>query len=252
MRILIIEDELPAAERAKQILSEIDPNMNVLQVCNTIESSVKWLKTNPAPDLILMDIELRDGRSFEIFGRVPISSPVVFITAYDEFAIKAIKFSALDYLLKPIDRDELTLAIQKIKNISEKKNTIPSDYSVLHQFASIISAGRIPKRIAVNNMNTTLFVDIDEIIHLEADSNYTKIFLTNDKKIISSKTLKEYEELLSGLSFLRVHSAHLINLAFVEKYIKGDGGTLVMKDGSNIEVSRQRKKNLLITLSLTQ
>ena len=249
MRTLIIEDEAPAANRAKKILASIDPEIEILEVCDSIESAVKWLKNNPAPELILMDIELADGRSFEIFGRVQINSPVIFITAYDEFAIKAIKFNALDYLLKPIDKDELADAIQKAKSLSTNKTVSIPQFTELQHFMASVTSGQKPKRLAINNVNGTTYINPDKIIRLEADSNYTQIFLSDGKKLVASRTLKEFDEMLSGFGFFRVHNAHLINLSLVEKYVKGEGGFVVMNDGTSIEVSRLKKKDLLTLLS---
>jgi len=251
MQTLIIEDETPAANRLKKILQEIDPGITVLGVCDSIDSSVKWLENNPAPDLILMDIELSDGKSFDIFNRMQVQSPVIFITAYDEFAIKAIKFSAIDYLLKPISKGELAVALLKVKNLASSKTTQQPDISVLKEFISNAAAGKKPKKLAVSNVNSTSFVELDKIVRLEASSNYTHIILDDKKQLVASRTLKEYEELLSEYGFFRIHNTHLINLSFVEKYIKGEGGFILMKDGASIEVSRLKKKDLLTALSLS-
>jgi two-component system LytT family response regulator len=249
MKIFIVEDESLAAERLKKMLSVIDKSIETVAVCDGVESSVKWLKTNPNPSLIFMDIEIADGRSFEIFKHVTITSPVIFITSYDEFAIKAIKLNALDYLLKPIDKDELTAAVRKAQSIINGITPVRQDYSSLYQAAI---SGEKPKKIAVNDLNGIRFIDIELIIRLKADSNYTTIYLANGENIVSSKTLKEYEELLTSLGFFRVHNTHIINLARVDKYVKGIGGTIIMSDGASIEVSRHKKKELLEALSLNQ
>jgi two-component system LytT family response regulator len=248
MTILIIEDETPAANRAKKLLANINPQITVLGVCDSIEASVKWLENNPAPDLILMDIELSDGNSFKIFKKTEVKSPIIFTTAYDKFAIEAIKLGALDYLLKPIDQDELSGALKKAEsNNSEKSAQI---YKAQHQYLESITSEEKPKKLAIRNADGIVFIEIEKIVKLKADSNYAHIFLTNGKQLTASKTLKDFEELLSGYGFFRVHSAHLINLSCVEKYIKGEGGTVVMNDGSSVEVSRDKKKALLELLSI--
>ncbi|HXP52480.1 MAG TPA: LytTR family DNA-binding domain-containing protein [Bacteroidia bacterium] len=247
MKVLIVEDEIHAAERLKKLLLAIDPVIQVLQVCDSVESSVKWLKSNSSPELIFMDIEIADGRSFEIFKDVQVTSPVIFITSYNEFAINAIKLNALDYLLKPIDKNELKEAVlkaQKIINSSDRP-----DYQTIY---TSIASGEKPKKLAVNDLNGVRFVDIDKIVRLKADSNYTHIILTTGESITSSKTLKDYEDILVQAGFFRVHNTHLINLVFVEKYVKGIGGTVIMSDGASIDVSRQKKKELLEALSLNQ
>ena len=247
MKALIVEDEIPAAERLKKILGSIDCGIDVLNVCNSVESSVKWLKENKAPDVIFMDIELSDGRSFEIFKHVTITSGVIFITAYDDFAIKAIKLNALDYLLKPVDKEELAFAIKKIHTAKEPENR---NYLELSQSYQAVSTGEKPKKLVVHDTTGARFITIDKIIRLKADSNYTHIYLNGGECIVSSRTLKHYEEVLTYVGFFRVSNAWLINLACIEKYVKGVGGDVVMTDGAVIEVSRHKKKELLDALSL--
>jgi two-component system LytT family response regulator len=248
MKILIIEDEIPAANRIKKLLASINTEITIPAICDSIESSVKWLQANPAPDLILMDIELSDGTSFKIFKKTQINSPVIFTTAYDKFAIDAIKLGALDYLLKPIEKDELFEAIQKVESYhSEKSESISKAQQ--QYIESITSEGK-PKKLAIRNSDGIIFVEIEKIVKLKADSNYAHIFLTDGRQLTASKTLKDFEELLSEYGFFRVHSAHLINLSYIEKYIKGEGGFVVMCDGSSIEVSRDKKKALLALLSI--
>jgi len=247
MKVLLVEDEIHASERLKKLLVAIDPQIEVLAACDSVESSVKWIKSNPLPDLIFMDIEIADGRSFEIFKQVQITSPVIFITSYNEFAINAIKLNALDYLLKPIDKNELKEAVLKAQKIlgSGERPDYPTMYNA-------IGSGDKPKKLAVNDLNGARFVEIDKIVRLKADSNYTHIVLTSGESIVSSKTLKDYEEMLVQSGFFRVHNTHLINLSYVEKYVKGIGGTVIMSDGASIDVSRQKKKELLEALSLNQ
>jgi two-component system LytT family response regulator len=252
MKALIIEDEIPAAERLRNILASVDASIEVIAACNSVESSVKWLKENKAPDVIFMDIELSDGRSFEIFKHVSISSKIIFITAYDDFAIKAIKLNALDYLLKPVDKEELTEALKKLAIQNPNATNGNEEYSELSNSFEKISEGKKPKRLVIHDINGARFISIDKIMRLKADSNYTNIYVNDAEPIVSSRTLKYYEELLSSLGFFRVSNAYLINLTYVEKYIKGIGGEIVMTDGATIEVSRQRKKELLDVLSINQ
>jgi two-component system LytT family response regulator len=247
MKVLIVEDEIHAAERLKRLLLAIDPDVQFLMVCDSVDSSVKWFKSNEQPDLVFMDIEIADGRSFEIFNQVIVSAPVIFITSYNEFAIKAIKLNALDYLLKPIDKNELKEAFDKAKRVIGRGER--PDYQNIY---SSIANSEKQKKLAINDLNGIRFVDIDKIIRLKADSNYTHIILLSGESIVSSKTLKDYEEVLTPSGFFRVHNTHLINLSYVEKYVKGIGGTVIMTDGTSIEVSRQKKKELMDALSLNQ
>lgn len=238
MKVLLIEDEAVAAERLKKLLLSMDKDIEILSVCNSITASVEWLSNHPKPDIIFMDIELSDGRSFEIFKKVKVVSPVIFTTAYDKFALDAIKNNALDYLLKPIDKDELRHALTKYK---EKKmmDSVP-DFSTLFEK---------PKKLAINLASDTRFIDIDDIEYLKADSNYTHIFTVKGEKITTSHTLGDYENMLAPYRFLRVHNAYIINPAYVLSFNK-TGGYLIMHNGSQIKISRYKNKELLALLSL--
>jgi two-component system LytT family response regulator len=158
------------------------------------------------------------------------------------FAVKAIKFSALDYLLKPIDKDELIQAVEKVKE-KRSQSISPEQLNVL--FQNLYNQKQTAQKIALPTMNGLEFVIADDIIHCQSEGNYTHIFLKNDLKFLISRTLKETEELLSGHNFFRVHHSHSINLNHIKKYVKGDGGYVVMSDNSSINVSRSRKEELL-------
>ncbi len=245
MKALIIEDELPAAGRLKNLLFTLDESIEILSVLPSVEKAVDWFNVNPFPDIIFMDIELSDGKCFEIFNRVKITAPVIFTTAYDQFAIKAIKLNALDYLLKPLDINELGTAIDKLKQ-SSKKNAIEG-FEALVDYIANAAQNKKPRKLAVKDSNSTRFIDISNIVRLQADSNYTIVYLTDGSKIITTRTLKEYQDILTELGFFRVHNTHINNLSLVDKFLK-DSCNLIMTDGSSIEVSRNRKKDLLTEL----
>ena len=241
MNILIIEDELPTANRLKSLLAGIDETIEVLDVLPSIKKAVQYLNNNIIPDVIFMDIELSDGRCFEIFKQVKISVPVIFTTAYDEFALKAIKLNAMDYLLKPIDEKELIEALEKLKKLRKSNGT--NDFTPLIDVASGIKT----KKIAIKDSTGARFVEISNIVRLQADSNYTVIFLTDKTEVLTTRTLKEYEDILTDYGFFRAHNAHLINLNLVEKFMK-DSNTVEMSNSDTIEVSRYKKKELLSKL----
>lgn len=245
MKVLIIEDELPAATKLIKLLELTEQPISILQVCRTVKESVNWLNNNPAPDLIFMDIELADGKSFEIFEQVKISAPVVFVTAYNEYAIKAIKLRALDYLLKPVTKPMLIEAIEASRQYVSASPGISQSLSDIRQLMNDMEEGKKPKKIAIKAKDSISFIEIDHISHLIADSNYTHLHLISGKKITIPRTLKEYEELLDSFGFFRIHNTYIINLSMVDKYIRGDGGQVVMKDGSTLEVSQSRKKELM-------
>jgi two-component system LytT family response regulator len=250
MKTLIIEDEALAAERLRKMLLAADPHTEVLAICNSIASSVDWLKKNPSPDLICMDIELSDGKCFAIFQQVDITSQLIFVTAYDEYAIQAIKLNALDYLLKPVNKSELETALIKVKkNLNSVRGEMP-DLKNMENLVQGIAHHVKPKKLAISTMEGSTFVELDNIVRLEADSNYTHIYLLDGRKLLVPRTLKEYDELLSGFGFCRIHSAHMVNLSFVEKYVKGEGGQIIMHDGKAIDVSKQKRGDLMKALAI--
>ena len=248
MKALIIEDELPAADQLKRMLTKAEPGMEVLRVCKSIQETVKWFDSNEMPDIVFMDIELADGKSFEIFDHVQITAPIIFITAYDVYAIKAIKLNALDYLLKPINDEELAEALQKVK-----KNHVKSNDLALQELRSLVTGAMDkskPKKLGISSVNGIIFVPIENIIRLEAESSYTSIYTADKQKLVASRTLKEYEEMLADSGFFRVHNSHLVSLSHISKYLKGDGGTIILTNGDSIEVSRQKKKELMDLLGV--
>ena len=170
---------------------------------------------------------------------------VIFVTAFSGYAIKAIKCSALDYLLKPIDSKEIISAVQKARIKMLNPNTSIKQINILKEYTKTDSQ----KKLVVPSEDGYIFLDIENIIRCEAESNYTKFFLTNNNRIIVSKTLKEYDEILSHNNFFRVHKSHLINMNHIKKYLKGKGGFVVMSDGSEIEVSARKKVEFLEFLS---
>ena len=179
---------------------------------------------------------------FEMLQRLPaINFSVIFTTSYDQYAIKAIKFSALDYLLKPVDKDDLQAAVKKAMHKSQE--TLPQQIEILLQKLDHPSIS--VNKIAIPTMEGLQMLFVENIIRCSSDSNYTILFLKNKQKVIASRTLKEIEEMLEDYPFLRVHHSYVVNLNEIEKYIKGDGGYLLMSDGSNIDVSRSRKEALI-------
>ena len=177
---------------------------------------------------------------FDLLETIPkITFQVIFTTAFDKYALKAIKFSALDYLLKPIEEEELKLAIEKFQQKDTKVYK--------HQFSALIENVKHKKhnKIAIPSMDGIEFVEVSDIVRCQSDSNYTKLFLINNRILISSEILKEYELLLKEYEFARMHNSDMIDLTHMKKYIKGDGGQVIMNDGSEVEVSRRRKEEFL-------
>ena len=170
-----------------------------------------------------------------------ISFQIIFTTSYDQYAIKAIRFSALDYLLKPVDREELQRAVQKVTQ--QQNHQLPQQLEILLQ--KVRQPAPAIQKIALPTLEGLEMVPVDSIISCSSDSNYTIFLLKNKQKLVASRTLKEIEEMLEGYSFVRVHHSHMVNLNEIHKYIKGEGGYLIMSDDSSVDVSRSRKELLL-------
>ncbi len=217
------------------------PGVKVLDICYSAEAAIQSIHEHK-PQILFLDIEMPFMNGFELlqkFGEIDFE--LIFTTSYDQYAIKAIRFSALDYLLKPIDREELQKAVQKA--VQRNKYPLPQQLEILLQK---LKHPTIPvNRIAIPTMEGFQLVLAESIISCESESNYTFFFLKNKQKIIASRNLKEIEEILEDYPFIRVHHSYLVNINEVEKYIKGEGGYLIMSDGSTIDVSRSRKELLL-------
>ena len=238
---IIIDDEPYSCESMVSLLERHCPEVKILDICYSAADALKAL-AEQTPTLIFLDIEMPHMNGFEMLQKLPsINFSIIFTTSYDQYAIKAIKFSALDYLLKPVDLDELQAAVQKA--ISKSTQTFPQQFEMLlHKLQNPFSSFN---KIAIPTLEGLRMVTVNSIINCTSNSNYTMLSLKNKEKITASKTLKEIEELLEDFSFIRVHHSFVININEVERYVKGDGGYLIMSDGSTIDVSRSRKEFLL-------
>jgi two-component system, LytTR family, response regulator len=242
MKAIIVDDEEKSRVTLKNLVERHCPQVEMAELCESVDAGLKAIRKH-SPALVFLDIEMPFRNGFELLEKI--GKPdfeVIFTTAYEHYAIKAIKFSALDYLLKPVDVDELKAAVEKVA--SKPKEKEPARYDLLLATLKSKSA-----KIAVPTFDGLQMVNAEEIVKCTADESYTHITLTGGQKLVVSRILKDFEELLSGLNFFRVHNSSLINLAHVKKYVKGDGGYLVMTDGETVEVSRRKKNELLARLS---
>jgi two-component system LytT family response regulator len=241
IKAIIIDDEPYSCESLATLLERYCPQVKVIDTCHSGLSALQSIKEYE-PQLAFLDIEMPQMNGFELLEKLPeVNFQLIFTTSYDQYAIKAIKFSALDYLLKPIDREELQKAVHKA--IQHIQRPLPQQLETLLQ--KIRHPGAAIQKIALPTVEGLQMIAIDSIISCSSDSNYTTLWLKDKRKAIASRTLKEIEEMLDEYSFLRVHHSYLINLNEVEKYIKGEGGYLMMSDGSTVNVSRSRKEMLL-------
>ncbi|MBV1924767.1 MAG: LytTR family DNA-binding domain-containing protein [Flavobacteriaceae bacterium] len=242
IRSVILDDEQHCIDTLKWQLEKYCIEVDVVASFNSPNLALEYVKTNKI-DLVFLDIEMPEMNGFEFLKNIQnISLEVIFTTAYDEFALKAFQASAIDYLLKPIDKEGLVSAVKKMQE-KKKPNLLPEQMEILYD--SLNTKKHIKERIAVPTQEGLYFVKIKEIMYCISDSNYTNIHLINNKKLLVSRTLKEIELMLEGSGFLRIHHSYLINLQKIEKYIRGDGGYVVMDDKKSLSVSRSRKEALL-------
>ncbi|MEP7377690.1 MAG: LytTR family DNA-binding domain-containing protein [Chitinophagaceae bacterium] len=242
----IVDDEPDCCESLVMLLERYCPEVKVLDICYSAETAIQSIKEHE-PQIFFLDIEMPFMNGFEMVERLGnINFELIFTTSYNQYAIKAIRFSALDYLLKPVDRDELQKAVQKAAQ--RNQHPIPQQLEMLLQK---LKNPTIPiNKIAIPTMEGFQLLAAESIISCESEGNYTHLFLKDKRRIIASRNLKETEELLEDYPFIRIHHSYLVNINEVDKYIKGEGGYLIMSDGSIINVSRSRKDFLLKKLSL--
>ncbi len=246
IKVVIIDDEKDAVKSVELIIKEYCPSVQVVgKGYSASEGRKEILKHQP--DLVFLDIEMPRGSGFDLLEMLPNRDfELIFITAYNHFAIKAFKYSAIDYILKPIDIDEFIDAITKVeKRIMQKTN---SDGDTLNQkYDTLLSNVKSPKlnKITLQTADAQVFLDVNNISHIEAEGSYSIFHTTQDGKILVSKNLKEFETLLSGNDFFRTHNSHLINLSFVKRYVIKDGGYILMTDDTMVPISRRRKEAFL-------
>ncbi|CAN5531733.1 LytTR family DNA-binding domain-containing protein [soil metagenome] len=215
MRILIIEDEQPAADRLKKQLADVDPTIEIIDVLVSIKSSVAWLKSNPSPDLIMMDINLADGLSFDIFNEVTIAAPVIFTTAYDQYALDAFKVQSIDYLLKPIKKEDLQRALSKYHSLVSLNST--QVQTILKQLSS---AGRdYQKRIIIRYGDTIKMVDIAEVAYFYTEDKINFLCTKENLRYPIDQNLDELETILNHQTFFRINRQFIINIQAIDKML---------------------------------
>lgn len=243
---VIVEDETKSREVLETLVKTNCPDVQVVATADSVASGLELIrKVNPK--LVFLDIEMADGSGFDLLEQLPQAGfDVIFTTASDQHALRAIKYSAIDYLLKPIDGDELKAAVEKIVKKQSGNDNLENLKFLLQNF-------RMPSeqytKITLPTGNAYEIVNVKDIIRCEADGSYTSFFLENKKKLLVSASLKHYEDLLPENDFIRVHHHHLININHVVRYLKTDGGYAVMTDGSQIEISRRKKDAFLQRLN---
>jgi two-component system LytT family response regulator len=242
LRTIIIDDEQDAVNIINTIIKKYCNNIEVVGKAFSVVGGTELAK-KLKPDLIILDVEMQDGTGFNLLENFPTPDfHVIFVTAYNHYAIKAIKFSAADYILKPLNIQEFISAIQKVIN---KKDSVNNSEKLITLLENINSSS--PVKLAIPTSDGTEYLNIADIIRIQADGSYSKFSLNNNKTILVSKNIGEYQELLIDKDFLRVHNSHLVNLLNVKKHVKSDGGYILMTDNYSVPLSKS-KRELFVSL----
>lgn len=242
---VIIDDEANNIENLQLIIGQYCPDVHIAATAENAPDGIMIINKHQ-PDLVLLDIQMPEQSGFDLLSALPdIKFEVIFITAYDKYGIQAIKFSALDYLLKPINIQEFKQAIAKARQrIQDKKK----NYSIENLLEYVRTGTKEPK-IALPTLKETMYVKITDVIRCEAANNYTTFYLQNHEEVIVCKTLKEFADLLKPHDFIRTHQSHLVNLHCVKSYLKEDGGTLLLENLQKVPISRQNREMVKARLS---
>lgn len=243
IRAIIVDDEKHCREELSAILKSVAPDIEVVAEAVGVHDAVSLIQ-RLRPGLLFLDISLGDGTGFDVLEKASYRDfRVVFVTAHDQFAIRAFRFNALDYILKPVDIEMVAEAVDKVR----LQPLFSAGFE--ERLESLINKNQHTlKKIALPAFDGITMLNISDIIRCSSDGGYTTFHTIKDRQIVVSRSIKEYDELLTPMNFFRVHQSHLVNLNYVSQYLKEDGGMLVMEDGSRIEVSRRRKEPLMDVL----
>lgn len=238
IKAILVDDEKHNIENLAMILNYHCRDITIAGSADNIPDGIKLIEQEK-PDVVFLDIQMGNSTGFDLLKAVPARDfEVIFVTAFDKYGIQAVKFAALDYILKPIDPVELITAVAKAKEkIAGRKNNNQLDFLM-----DYLRQNDKPVKIALRQQHELRYVAISDIVRCEAQNTYTWFFLVNNEKVLVSKPLKEYDELLSPHGFIRCHQTHLVNPAFVKSFLKEDGGSLLMNNGMKIPVSKQKKE----------
>lgn len=259
LQAIIIDDEQGAREILSMLLREYCPHIHVVAIADSVETGLQSIREHE-PDIVFLDIEMPFGSGFELLNRLQHwQFSVVFTTAYDQYAIRAFQVNAIDYLLKPIDIDDLLRAVRRVEEKVEARESTPALASVLQleretkekmELLLRTLASTVPmEKMALPTGNGMEFVEIDTVVRCEGVINYTHIHFLKREPLLVTRTLKEFEQMLEGGNFFRAHNSHLINLQYVVRYIRSNGGQVVMADGKTVDISRRRRDEFLEQLN---
>jgi len=240
LKALLVDDELNNLEALEFLIRHDCEGLEVAAKVQSAATARDWLQTNSA-DVIFLDIAMPGENGFQFLNSLPNHNfKVVFVTAYNEYALQAIKASAVDYILKPVNIDELQKAVEKVKQTLISPLAAEQNRQLLKHLLDNISKKASPKKIALPQLGSISFIDVDDMVSLQADSNYTIIHMKDMHKLVISKTLKDFEEILDGDQFARIHKSYIVNLKYIKEYSTIDGGIVKMSDGNQWSISRRQ------------
>lgn len=246
IRAVLIDDEKNALEMLEWQLNTYCPQVQIVATCDTADRGIAAIRLH-APELLFLDIEMPKKNGFEVLQAFSEPSfETIFTTAYNQFAIRAFRFAALDYLLKPIDADDLVNALKRYER--KHQNGFKEQLDLLMQHYR--QPDNLPEKISFATQQAVHFIRPETITYCESDGNYSTLYFLKGAKLVVSKTLKEVEEVLIHYNFLRIHNSYIINLKHVSRYVKADGGSIEMTNGKQLPVSRQRKEEVMKALNL--
>ena len=242
IRTVLVDDEIDSIRVLQKLLESFCPQVAIVGTANGVETALQVIRET-GPDLVFLDIEMAQGNAFDLLNQLqPLSFQFIFVTAFDDYAIRAFKYSAVDYLLKPVDIDDLRSAISRVQERPLEKDLTQKMRTLLEHMGSLQMS---QQKMAIPTITGLMFVPVQEILRFEAKGNYTTIVMANNDTILATKTIKDYEEALPEAIFYRIHNSHIINLSRIKEYQKGRGGAVVMEDGTVIEVASRRREEFL-------
>lgn len=242
IKAIVVDDERKARESVTSILHRVFPEVELLGEADGVETAFQLIE-RVKPNVVFLDIKMGDGTGFDLlrrYQRIPFR--VVFITAFDEYAIEAFKFSAFDYLLKPINTNELRGTLERLRENFDQQEDL--NVKIQAFLANVDTMNIAQKKIVLKTSNSIHLVNLVHIIRCEADANYTWVYVQGQPKVLISKPLKHFEDMLDGLGFFRVHQSHLVNLNFISRIDKVDGGTIILSDNTSIPIAVRKRDQL--------
>lgn len=242
IRTVLVDDETDSVRVLQKLLESYCPQVEVVGTAEGVETALAVIQAT-RPDLLFLDIEMTQGNAFDLLNQLrPLTFQVIFVTAFDNYAIRAFKYSAVDYLLKPVDIDELVGAVERVADRSKQKTIVDQMQVFLESMGSFHLS---QQKMAVPTPEGLIFINLKDVLRLEAKGSYCQIIMDNGEIYLATRTVRDYEEILPEALFCRIHNSHIINLHKIEKYHKGRGGYVEMEDGSTIEVAIRRRQEFM-------